>query len=518
MVLRNSVNSQEENMNTDYTLFTIGKVLVFASMTWILFVAGAAAQERRDEFYYLSEMNKASSVMVVEQGIVPKALGRTIAETVSKVIADAEKSGAQRSGDYLVVEKSLIAAGGPDVTRMHSGRSRQDIGATRNRLFQRAQLLVTFASLNNARAALLEMASRYPDAIVPAYTVGVQAQPISFGHYILAYAEALERSAERLRRAYANVNRSPLGSAALGTSSFPVNRARLADLLGFDGIVENSLDANQISPIDTGVELISVASAAALTVGTFISDLEAQYRMTTPWLTLAEGELTGTSSIMPQKRNPNALHNVRVTASEVLGIGTTYLIKAHNVPHGLSDYKGSEPRDALNRMARMLNDLTAVVKQLNFNAKRALEEVNVDYATTTELADILQRDANVPFRVGHHFASELVNYGRNNRLRPVDIPYDQARRIYTETARYFKMADAQLPLSEAEFRRSLTAENMIQSAKVIGGPQPSEVARMLAAQRASLKADREWLAATALKLDEAAKKRDEAFAQLRTGS
>lgn len=203
-------------MNTNHKLFTVGKVLV-ASVSWIvLVVTGVAAQEKRDEFYYLSEMNKASSVMVVEQGIVPKGLGRTIAETVSKVIADAEKAGAQRSGDYLIVEKSLIATGGPDVTRMHSGRSRQDIGATRNRLFQRAQLIVTFVSLNNARAALLDMAARYPDAIVPAYTVGVQAQPISFGHYILAYAEALERNAERLRQAYTNVNRSPLGSAALG--------------------------------------------------------------------------------------------------------------------------------------------------------------------------------------------------------------------------------------------------------------------------------------------------------------
>ena len=105
---------------------------------------------------------------------------------------------------------------------------------------------------------------------------------------------------------------------SIGHFEFPVDRARLAELLGFDGIVENSLDANQISPIDTGVELVSVAAGAALTVSTFISDVEAQYRMT-PWLTLEEGQLTGMSSIMPQKRNPNALHNVRVAASDVLG-------------------------------------------------------------------------------------------------------------------------------------------------------------------------------------------------------
>lgn len=495
----------------------LGKSLIGLLLVLVSY-AGASAQERRDEFYYLGEMNKASSVMVVEQGIVPKALGKTIAESVFRVIADGDKAGAKRPGDYLELEKLLIAAGGPDVTRMHSGRSRQDIGATRNRLFQRMQVLTTLAALNNTRAALLDMAAKHPNAIVPAYTVGVQAQPISFGHYILAYTEALERNAERLRRAFVNVNRSPLGAAALGTSSFPVNRPRLAELLGFDGIVENSLDANQISPIDTGVELVSVASAAALTVGTLISDLEAQYRMTTPWLTLEEGELTGTSSIMPQKRNPNALHSVRVGASEVLGISTTYLFKAHNVPHGLGDYKGSEPVDALNRMARTLNNLTAVVKQLNFNAQRALDEVDDDYATTTELADILQRDADVPFRVGHHFASELVNFGRRDKLRPRDIPYAQARMIYTEAAKHFRIENAQLPLSEAQFRKSLTAENMVQSARVIGGPQPDEVQRMLAAQRTALKTDREWLESARGKLDDASRKLDKAFATLKSES
>src|SRR5437016_9950747 len=246
-----------------------------------------SAQEKRDEFYWLGELNKAAAVMVVERGIVPQALGKTIADAVAQVIADAAKPSARRPGDYLQVEPLIIAIGGPDVTRMHSGRSRQDIGATRTRLFQRDQVLSTYAALNVARTALMELAARHPDAIVPAYTVGVQAQPISFGHYILAYTQALERDGARLVQAFTTVNKSPLGSAALGTSSFPVNRPRLAELLGFDGVIENSLDANQLSPIDTGVELVGVASSIALTVGAFVSDIEAQYRMTTPWLTLA---------------------------------------------------------------------------------------------------------------------------------------------------------------------------------------------------------------------------------------
>src|SRR4051794_22593024 len=185
-----------------------------------------AQQQRRDEFYWLSEMNKASAVMVTEQNIVPKALGAQIAKAVAQVIADQAKPGAARSRDYLQVEQLLIAVGGPDVTRIHSGRSRQDIGSTSRRLFLRDDVLAAANALNAARESILAMASKHPNAIVPAYTWGVQAQPISFGHYVLAYAEALTRDGERMRQAYARLNMSPLGAAALGTSSFPVNRPR----------------------------------------------------------------------------------------------------------------------------------------------------------------------------------------------------------------------------------------------------------------------------------------------------
>ena len=484
----------------------------------LLFVTTAlsAQDSRRDEFYFLGELNKASAVMVVEQGIVPRPLGKTIADAVVQVLADGDKPGAKRSGNYLDVEPLLLKAGGPDVSRIHSGRSRQDIGATSRRLFQRDQVLATFAKINETRAALLDLAAKHPNAIVPAYTQSVQAQPISFGHYMLAYTEVFERNAERLRQAYAKVNQSPLGSAALGTSSFPVSRPRLAALMGFDGVIENSLDANQLSPIDTGVELIGVAAAFALTAGQFLSDVEAQYRMTTPWLLIAEGDLTGTSSIMPQKRNPSGLNNTRIRASEVLGTATSYLFVAHNVPHGVADYKGNEPRNALRALGRMMDDLRDLTGELRLNEKRALDEVNAEYSTTTELADVLQRDADVPFRIGHHFASELVTYGRINGLKASEIPFAEARRIYTESAKSFEIPNAQLPLTEAAFRTSLSAEGMVQASKGLGGPQPAEVSRMLQRQRAQLEVDRAWVTQSKGRLDQATAARQAAFEQLRS--
>jgi argininosuccinate lyase len=477
-----------------------------------------AADERHDDFYWLAEINKTSAVMLVEQGIVPKPLGAQIANAVTQVIADGEKPGASRPGDYLRVEQWLVAVGGPDMTRIHSGRSRQDIGATSRRLFMREDLLNTLASLNNVRGTMLRVAAAHPNAIIPAYTWGVQAQPTSFGHYTLAYVEALSRDAERLRQAWARLNLSPLGAAALGTSSFPVNRRRLADLLGFDGLVENSLDANQMSPIDSGAEVVGIAASSALTVNALLADLTAQYAQTKPWFVLAEGNLTGTSSIMPQKRNPTGIVELRTAASVVLGDAQTYLIMAHNVSAGMGDYKSDQPDKVMWEAARMFDALAELMKSLTFDQKRALAEVNADYSTTTELANTLQRVADVPFRVGHHFASELVNFGRSHNLKPAEIPYAEAQRIYADAAKLYKLDKTQLPLDEGQFRRSLTPENMVQASQGIGGPQPTEVARMYAIQVKNLETDRDWLDKTRAKLADASKRLDEAFVQLKSGN
>lgn len=498
---------------------TMGVTLAIAGVTLVIAQANATSAAPRDRFFWLSEINKASAVMLVERGIVPKPLGAKFFEAITRVEATGDRPGAARSGDYLKVEQDLMAVGGPDISRLHSGRSRQDIGSTTQRLITRDDFLAAFEALNGMREAILALAAQAPDAIMPAYTWGVQAQPITLGHYASAYTSALERQAARMREAWGRLNRSPLGAAALATSSFPVDRPRLADLLGFDAPVENSLDANQISPIDGGAEIAGLATSAALTLGALIADVTAQYAQTEPWIVLSEGNETGVSSIMPQKRNPSGLVRLRAEASTLIGEAATFAVIAHNVEPGMSDYKDfgnpkEYPDTILRDMAALFAHADALIRNLRFRPERALEEVNDDYSTTTELADTLQRDADVPFRIGHHFASELVNYGRGHHLHAGQIPYAEAQRIYAEIAAGAKL-DPKLPLSEDAFRRALTAENMVAASKGLGGPQPAEVARMLKAAGERLAADRAWLDATRAKLADATQKLDQAFARLR---
>src|SRR3982074_221197 len=198
---------------------------------------------------FFDQINRASIIMLDEGGLVPRPMAARIAGGIEQVIARENASGAPRSADYLDFEPKLIAAVGQDASRLHMGRSRQDIGATIARMSLRDGLLREYEALAASREKLLIIADQNKQTIIPAYTHGVQAQPTTFAHYLLALAAALGRQVERMREAYARINRNPLGAAALATSSFPLDRERTEVLLGFDGIVENAYDANHLAPV-----------------------------------------------------------------------------------------------------------------------------------------------------------------------------------------------------------------------------------------------------------------------------
>jgi argininosuccinate lyase len=440
---------------------------------------------------FLDQINKACIVMLAEAGIVPRATAARIAVGIAKVIeqtrTEVQNSGVpRRSADYLDYEPRLTAVVGADASRLHSGRSRQDIASTIARMNLREGLLKEIEALIVAREKTLALAARHTETIIPAYTHGVQAQPTTFAHYLHAFAAALARETQRLREAYQRINRNPLGAAALATSSFPIDRRRLEVLLGFEGLLENAYDANHLAPVDSALDVASALSIAAVQIGQFAQDMHTQYADPQPWFLLATGELTGVSSIMPQKRNPAALEQLRAQSSILLGEMQTVFLISHNNRTGMFDYRMYDPVPC-GRALQVLKILQQIMDGLVVNQERALAEVKADYSTTTEIADALMLKADVPFRIGHHFASKLTDYGRGNKLKLHDIPYAEAARIYHE------QTQQALPLSEAQFREVISAEYMVFGRKGIGGPQLSEVNRMLAEARAGVDADASWL-------------------------
>ena len=471
----------------------------------------------QDLFYWFGRINMASTVANVELGIIPADLAGPIARGVAHSIDQAARPGGKRPNDVLQTEKIITDAAGPDATLIHTGRSRQDIHSTLTMAQLRTELLDYADALNGLRAQLQGMAEQHAETFVPAYTNGVQAQPISLAYYLLAFADSFERDAERLRQAWPRVDRSTLGAAVLANSSWPLDRRRLADLLGFGGIQLNGYDATQIAPEDLGLEAAQIAGSNALRIGSLMQDLHVQYHQTRPWMLLAPGR-TYTSSAMPQKANPGVIQNTRTLASDVVASVQQVVMRAHNVTPGMIDYKYSwtTPGGArtFSRAVQLQKDATDVLASLRIDKARAQEELDGEWTTSMELAETLQHQHRIPFRVGHHFASEVVLHARQHRFLPKDFPYDQAQRLYAEALQHFKLPDGRLPLDEATFRRTLSPADMVRTRVGPGGPQPAETRRMLAESRKVLAADRAWVEARRDALAAAEAALNNAFAAL----
>ena len=466
--------------------------------------------EMPDFFASMADMNKASLVTLHADGIIPSQLAARIGATVRDLIERENLPGSKRSHDYLDFERDLIARAGPEATRLHVGRSRQDMMSTGVSLWLRAAQLAVFEDLLPVRQRLLDLASRHVETVIPTYTHGVQAQPTSAAHYLLAFLAALDRIGGRITDAFRRANRSPLGAGAGTTSSFAIDRDRLAALLGFDSIVDNAVDANLVAPIDSTLEFVGILSTLAIVLAQLTQDLHAQFYLAEPWLTLdPSSRLTGISSMMPQKRNPRVLELLREHASVILGSAESMVLLAHNTSSGMTDVRESVTTVLpLGRVHELLFLYARTIDAIVIDPERSLAEVNRDYSAMTNLAEYLVQAADVPFRDAHEFASRLTDYGRQNGLRPPQIAYSAASRIYQEHA------GASLPLAEAEFTQAIDPVHIIATRQGRGGPQRAEVERMLEACTAQLADHQQWLDSQRAAVAAAKSMLDSAFARL----
>lgn len=446
---------------------------------------------KRDEFFWISEINKATVVVNLKHGLLTRQLASEAARGIAAVEKAAEEDPAKRVNKYITYEPMLIAATGPEVTAIHAGRSSQDILSTMRVAIDRDDALSICGALDAVIEKMLELARANRGTIVPNYTNGVAAQPNSYAHYLLGFIAAFQRDRERLAQCLVRSNECSMGATVLNGTGWPLDRRAMAEALGFDRPRRNAFDCTCETPVDFPLEVASIAGSIAIHVGSFVSDVMVQYAQPRPWIILQEGgENTYVSSAMPQKRNPGLMNNCRADASDVLAEMNAVYIRAHNLVPGMVDGKSSAKNSRMaSRAVAMLQRFLKVLGALRINPERALEELNSDWTASQEIADRLMRDHGLPFRIGHHVASRMVSWARANNVLPKAFPYEQMKKIYREEIEQeFPEASPELPLSEAEFLDALDPKKIVEGRKTEGSCAPAEVDAMIKEFGAKLEA------------------------------
>jgi argininosuccinate lyase len=452
--------------------------------------------------------------------LLDKSMAPRIASGISQVLAAGNQPGGKRPSTVITFEPLLINAAGVEVTLLHAGRSSQDMHATYRTAILRDNLLRLAEQLNKTSKSMISLAEANVNTIVPNYTNGVAAQPNSYGHYLLGYVAGLDRDAQRIREAYVRIDRSPMGTTVLNGTSWPLNRTRMADYLGFSAIVENAYDAAQISSMEHPVEVAGIVTSIALHTGNFVEDVMTQYAQSRPWILLQEGGgNTYVSSAMPQKANPGLLNSTRQDASTAVVLGMGPVIQSHNITPGMGDPKDAKANSAMVDSANeVLQSWDRILNSLVISPERALEELNSDWTASQEVADVLMRKYKLPFRAGHHFASEVVDFAKANNIKPLDFPYAEAQRIYHEAAKETNLTPAELPMSEEEFRTTLDPAAIVKNRATSGGPQPAEMDRMLEAGKQRVAQQDEWIKEKRSKIDTSLAKLNDDFGRLMKSS
>lgn len=431
----------------------------------------------------LLEMHAAHTLMLLRQGIIPVEDARTCLQALAGLdrqsIREAVYDG--RHEDLFFYVENLLAerCGIETAGKMHTARSRNDIDITLYRMCFRRELLKTAEALQRVRRILIDLASRHIETLMPAHTHTQPAQPTTLAHYLLAAIEFLGRDIGRMQAAFATTNRNPLGSCAITTTGFPIDRNYTAELLGFEGLQLNSYGS--IAVVDYITEAVSAVAVAMINLGKLVQDLLQWCTDEYGFLRLSDAWVQ-CSSIMPQKRNPVALEHTRILASKALGQAQAVLTCTHNTPFG--DIVDSE--DDLQPLVfnvfidanRALQLFAGLMSSASFNEQKMRERAGGSFLTVTELADTLVRQEKLSFREAHHIVSDAVK--ALNGDYSVEGMITAVRRLAPG------IIGRPLASGEEVLRKALDPANFVAIRNIPGGPAPQAV------QDALRLAEEEW--------------------------
>ena len=420
--------------------------------------------------------SKAHADMLVAQGILTKEDGEAIRSGLDQIAADIAAGDFAFSRElediHMNVEARLGELIGDAAGRLHTARSRNDQVATDFKLWVREALGAIERGLADVQAAMVEKAEAHAATVMPGFTHLQTAQPVTFGHHMLAYVEMLDRDRGRMRDAAARLNLSPLGSAALAGTPYPIDRHRTAEALGFDGPTRNSLDA--VSDRDFALEALAAASICAVHLSRLAEEIVVWCSAPFGFVTLSDAFTTG-SSIMPQKRNPDAAELVRAKVGRIAGAFQTLLMVMKGLPLAYSKdmQEDKEPAfDALPALQLAIAATAGMVRDLEPNVDRMRAAASGGYSTATDLADWLVRTLDMPFRRAHHVTGRIVAEAEARGCRLDELPLEAMQAI-----------DAHIT---ADVLDVLSVEASVASRTSFGGTAPENVRAQVAYWRKRL--------------------------------